>query len=161
MAEMDIYHTQKVEDFTTLATEHLDGEIELYEQVKPRISHQSLIIYFFIFLKNAKNKNDAGPTPSTHSAPRVRAAADIPDVPAYSVRRHTQALHLRAGPRATTLDSGPASAAVSARVGRDADAARELRDPGGRRAPVGHRRQCRFWSGQRIWAILVREFEGR
>jgi len=42
MAEMDIYHTHKVEDFTTLATEHLDGEIELYEQVKLRISHQSI-----------------------------------------------------------------------------------------------------------------------
>jgi sorting nexin-9/18/33 len=43
MAEMDIYHTQKVEDFTTLATDHLDGEIELYEQVNLRIPHQSLI----------------------------------------------------------------------------------------------------------------------
>jgi hypothetical protein len=34
MAEMDIYHTQKVEDFASLAKEHLDGEIEFYEQVK-------------------------------------------------------------------------------------------------------------------------------
>lgn len=33
MAEMDIYHTQKVEDFERLAKEHLDGEIRLYEQV--------------------------------------------------------------------------------------------------------------------------------
>lgn len=33
MAEMDIYHTQKVEDFERLAREHLDGEIRLYEQV--------------------------------------------------------------------------------------------------------------------------------
>lgn len=33
MAEMDTYHTQKVEDFTTLAKEHLDGEIKFYEQV--------------------------------------------------------------------------------------------------------------------------------
>jgi len=33
MAEMDTCHTQKVEDFTALATEHLDGEIEFYEQV--------------------------------------------------------------------------------------------------------------------------------
>jgi len=37
MAEMDIYHTQKVEDFATLAKEHLDGEIELYEQVLLRL----------------------------------------------------------------------------------------------------------------------------
>ncbi len=33
MAEMDTYHTQKVEDFQELAKEHLDGEIALYEQV--------------------------------------------------------------------------------------------------------------------------------
>ncbi|TFK73507.1 hypothetical protein BDN72DRAFT_956503 [Pluteus cervinus] len=37
MAEMDTYHTQKVEDFTTLAKEHLDGEIELYEQILTRL----------------------------------------------------------------------------------------------------------------------------
>ena len=36
MAEMDIYHTQKVEDFASLAKEHLDGEIEFYEQVKSK-----------------------------------------------------------------------------------------------------------------------------
>ena len=34
MAEMDTYHTQKVEDFQTLAKDHLDGEIALYEQVR-------------------------------------------------------------------------------------------------------------------------------
>ena len=33
MAEMDIYHAQKREDFQTLMKEHLDGEIALYEQV--------------------------------------------------------------------------------------------------------------------------------
>jgi sorting nexin-9/18/33 len=33
MAEIETYHTQKVEDFASLAKEHLDGEIELYEQV--------------------------------------------------------------------------------------------------------------------------------
>ena len=33
MAEMDTYHTQKLEDFQELAKEHLDGEIALYEQV--------------------------------------------------------------------------------------------------------------------------------
>jgi|SRR6266850_4211409 len=37
MAEMDIYHTQKAEDFATLAKEHLDGEIEFYEQVSPKV----------------------------------------------------------------------------------------------------------------------------
>ena len=34
MAEMDTYHTQKVEDFQGLAKEHLDGEIAFYEQVR-------------------------------------------------------------------------------------------------------------------------------
>ena len=33
MAEMEIYHSQKIEDFETLTKEHLDGEIQLYEQV--------------------------------------------------------------------------------------------------------------------------------
>ncbi|KAH9888059.1 hypothetical protein C8Q73DRAFT_201136 [Cubamyces lactineus] len=37
MAEMDTYHTQKVEDFQELAKEHLDGEIEFYEQVLARL----------------------------------------------------------------------------------------------------------------------------
>ncbi len=32
MAEIDTYHAQKVEDFASLAKEHLDGEIEFYEQ---------------------------------------------------------------------------------------------------------------------------------
>jgi hypothetical protein len=34
MAEFETYHRQKVEDFERLATEHLDGEIEFYEQVR-------------------------------------------------------------------------------------------------------------------------------
>ena len=33
MAEFETYHDQKVEDFQTLTTEYLDGEIALYEQV--------------------------------------------------------------------------------------------------------------------------------
>jgi hypothetical protein len=33
MAEIESYHAQKVEDFASLAKEHLDGEIEFYEQV--------------------------------------------------------------------------------------------------------------------------------
>lgn len=34
MAEMETYHVQKIEDFETLTKEHLDGEIQLYEQVR-------------------------------------------------------------------------------------------------------------------------------
>jgi len=34
MAEMETYHTQKNEDFATLTKDHLDGEIEFYEQVR-------------------------------------------------------------------------------------------------------------------------------
>jgi len=33
MAEMETYHSQKIEDFNALAKEHLDGEITFYEQV--------------------------------------------------------------------------------------------------------------------------------
>jgi sorting nexin-9/18/33 len=36
MAEIETYHTQKVEDFALLAKEHLDGEIEFYEQVSSK-----------------------------------------------------------------------------------------------------------------------------
>ena len=34
MAEMGTYHSQKIEDFETLTKEHLDEEIQLYEQVR-------------------------------------------------------------------------------------------------------------------------------
>ncbi|THU93534.1 hypothetical protein K435DRAFT_725354 [Dendrothele bispora CBS 962.96] len=37
MAEMETYHSQKVEDFATIAKEHLDGEIALYEQILVRL----------------------------------------------------------------------------------------------------------------------------
>ncbi|KAF9234262.1 hypothetical protein BU15DRAFT_90042 [Melanogaster broomeanus] len=37
MSEVDTYHTQKVEDFTSLAKDHLDGEIELYKQLLTRL----------------------------------------------------------------------------------------------------------------------------
>ncbi|KAF8889661.1 hypothetical protein BD779DRAFT_1611017 [Infundibulicybe gibba] len=37
MAEMETYHTQKCEDFSTLTKEHLDGEIAFYEQVLGRL----------------------------------------------------------------------------------------------------------------------------
>ena len=36
MAEIETYHTQKVEDFASFAKEHLDGEIEFYEQVSDK-----------------------------------------------------------------------------------------------------------------------------
>ena len=32
MAEMDVYHEQKIEDIKTLVGDYLDGEIALYEQ---------------------------------------------------------------------------------------------------------------------------------
>ncbi|EFI27068.1 Sh3px3 protein [Coprinopsis cinerea okayama7 len=37
MAEMNTYHTQKVDDFRTLAVDHLDGEIHFYEQIVARL----------------------------------------------------------------------------------------------------------------------------
>lgn len=33
MAEMETYHSQKVEDFAAITKDHLDGEIDFYEQV--------------------------------------------------------------------------------------------------------------------------------
>ncbi|KAF5310964.1 hypothetical protein D9619_007949 [Psilocybe cf. subviscida] len=37
MAEMDVYHAQKVEDMRMVATEHLDDEIAFYEQILSRL----------------------------------------------------------------------------------------------------------------------------
>jgi len=37
MAEMETYHSQKVEDFATITKEHLDGEIDFYEQVLSKL----------------------------------------------------------------------------------------------------------------------------
>lgn len=34
IAEVETYHSQKAEDFASIAKEHLDGEIEFYEQVR-------------------------------------------------------------------------------------------------------------------------------
>lgn len=33
MAEVDTYHSQKVEDLKSITVDHLDGEIAFYEQV--------------------------------------------------------------------------------------------------------------------------------
>lgn len=64
MAEIETYHTQKVEDFASLAKEHLDGEIEFYEQVsdiknsKHRltsyITHTTPLGYHFCLFLNEK-----------------------------------------------------------------------------------------------------------
>lgn len=49
MAEVETYHTQKLEDFQTLTKDHLDGEIALYEQVKPHVSHSPFQCLSFFF----------------------------------------------------------------------------------------------------------------
>ncbi|KAF5379083.1 hypothetical protein D9615_005912 [Tricholomella constricta] len=38
MAEMETYHSQKLEDFRNMTKEHLDGEIDFYEQVLSRLN---------------------------------------------------------------------------------------------------------------------------
>ena len=71
MAEMDTYHTQKVEDFQELAKEHLDGEIEFYEQVR------SL---------SATPRSDSGrltPEGRTQVLARLRTARRAFDTPQY------------------------------------------------------------------------------
>ena len=45
MAEMETYHSQKIEDFETLTKEHLDGEIQLYEQVCPVVYRVPSLIW--------------------------------------------------------------------------------------------------------------------
>jgi len=46
MAEMETYHSQKLEDFATIAKEHLDGEIKLYEQVRTIVFDFHLLLTF-------------------------------------------------------------------------------------------------------------------
>ncbi len=84
MAEMETYHAQKVDDFASIAKEHLDGEIEFYEQVNDR----SRTGFFSVSLTDPFA---AGPQSSTHRAPHVRA----PDLPSPGVRL-APAVHLRA-----------------------------------------------------------------
>lgn len=67
MAEMDTYHSQKLEDFRSLMTDHLDGEIALYEQVRecPHFGSISFIL----------SPGLADPPAPTHSAQRIRRAS--------------------------------------------------------------------------------------
>jgi hypothetical protein len=46
MAEMDVYHEQKIEDIKLLVGDYLDGEIALYEQVcSPFLLPLSSLLY--------------------------------------------------------------------------------------------------------------------
>ncbi len=64
MAEMDTYHTQKVEDFQELAKEHLDGEIALYEQVSRPLVDQL-------------RKDPSLPTVATLLSPRATSVPNL------------------------------------------------------------------------------------
>lgn len=48
MAEFDEYHDQKVEDFEELTKDFLDGEIQLYEQVR-KSPHLTLYYQCLVF----------------------------------------------------------------------------------------------------------------
>ncbi|KAJ3804056.1 hypothetical protein F5876DRAFT_83860 [Lentinula aff. lateritia] len=65
MAEMQTYHSQKVEDFETLAKDHLDGEIALYEQILTR-------------LQIARSSFDKSTASSTHLFTSSSLASPIP-----------------------------------------------------------------------------------
>ncbi|KAJ3921657.1 hypothetical protein F5877DRAFT_75980 [Lentinula edodes] len=65
MAEMETYHSQKVEDFETLAKDHLDGEIALYEQILTR-------------LKTARSSFDKSTASSIHLSTSSSLASPIP-----------------------------------------------------------------------------------
>ena len=141
MAEIETYHTQKVEDFASLAKEHLDGEIEFYEQV----SDEETDKLFFSLNPSLTSYdplpslcpvlNGTGPSASTHGAPHIRTT----DIPTSLVERHAPTIHLRARPRPSPTKPRPTPTTVSARVGRDIIVAREPGDTGGRRNVVGQR----------------------
>jgi len=59
MAEMDVYHEQKIEDIKMLVGDYLDGEIALYEQILTR-------------LKSASNKLSSSSATSSASASPVQ-----------------------------------------------------------------------------------------
>ena len=53
MAEIETYHSQKVEDFQTLTKDHLDSEIEFHEQVNPSIHHLFPNAHDFAILRSS------------------------------------------------------------------------------------------------------------
>ncbi|KXN82204.1 Sorting nexin-33 [Leucoagaricus sp. SymC.cos] len=64
MSEMDIYHTQKIEDFYRLGVDHLDGEIKLYEQILTR-------------LRTARSALTSPSSSSSHPAPPLTTEQEI------------------------------------------------------------------------------------
>lgn len=54
MAEMDTYHSQKVEDLRSIAVDHLDGEIAFYEQVTRLVKKTNIILMDYQILTRLK-----------------------------------------------------------------------------------------------------------
>ena len=75
MAEMETYHLQKAEDFATMTKEHLDGEINYYEQVigvayrHPR-SHLMMLKQVITKLRNARQAFDSPQYDQLGQSPR-------------------------------------------------------------------------------------------
>lgn len=53
MAEIETYHSQKIEDFQTLTKDHLDSEIEFHEQVNPSIYHLLPFAHDLAYLRSS------------------------------------------------------------------------------------------------------------
>ncbi|KAJ3790418.1 hypothetical protein GGU10DRAFT_170906 [Lentinula aff. detonsa] len=83
MAEMETYHSQKVEDFEMLTKDHLDGEISLYEQILTR-------------LKAARASYDSPAVPVPGSPSSSFSPLASPSSPSnYTVTNHNHIHHSR------------------------------------------------------------------
>ena len=79
MAEMDTYHQQKVQDFSTITKDHLDGEIEFYEQVRDLLQ-PSQFFRLIIFTSS----DDYGMRDKHSTSPSTRNWALLRDSPRYT-----------------------------------------------------------------------------
>ncbi|KAG6854104.1 hypothetical protein C0991_010518 [Blastosporella zonata] len=73
MAEMETYHTQKLEDFNTLTKDHLDGEIQFYEQILNRLYAARGIYERPAFDKLAKSPRQSSIYERELKSPRLNA----------------------------------------------------------------------------------------
>jgi hypothetical protein len=68
MAEMDVYHEQKIEDIKMIVGDYLDGEIILYEQVCVFFKINNLLLCLYNNLPN-QQLIDSNPSQSCKQQP--------------------------------------------------------------------------------------------
>ena len=79
MAEMDTYHQQKVQDFSTITKDHLDGEIEFYEQVRDLLQPSQVCRLIML-----RSSDDYGMRDKHSTSPSTRNWALLHDNPQYT-----------------------------------------------------------------------------